>query len=1077
MKKIFILTLISLFIYGAQAESEEARGLRYPNASKTHITFCHAGDIYVVKKSGGLARRITSSKGLEMFPRFSPDGSEIAFSAEYDGNREIYTIPAFGGNPERLTYSMDLQGLPDRMGPDKIIMQWSKDGSKILYRSRHEIWNAWIGKLYMIDKNGGLPEELPLPKGGFASLSPDGSKIAYNRIFREFRTWKRYRGGQADEIWIYDFKTKSLEQITSNSAQDIIPMWLGDKIYYISDRNSVMNMFCYDLKTKNTKQITNFKKYDIKFPSLGPDNITFENGGYIYLLDPTIDHAEKVNIEIAEDFPGLREKIINVDKKITNFEISPDGKRALFGARGDVYTVPAHKGHVRNLTKTSNAHERNSKWSPDGKWIAYISDKSGEDEIYICKPDGSEETQLTNDGSSYRYALLWSPDGKKILSSDKSFRLYYVDIDSKKTTQVAKSKSWEITDYKWSYDSKWIAYSDASENLTNNVIYLYSLDTEKASQVTDEFFNSSNPEFAPCGKYLFFVSQRTFRHSEGAFERSYIYRNMSKIYGITLQDSLQSPFKFESDEVAIEDDSNGKKTKKKKDKDFEATMTIDFKGINDRIFELPVRPGNYWNLKAAKNKKLYYNSRGFNVFDFETLKESKVGDFYGFEISNDGKKILFKSGANYYIENLRAKVKPGKGKLNLAGMKYKVNRKEEWNQIFNEAWRQMKYFFYDENMHGVDWNTVHDKYAEIVPYVHHRADLTYLIGEMIGELNCGHAYVGGGDQPVADKTPIGLLGAELSLDKKSGYYRIDKIFKGRNWEEKTRSPFTEPGIVINEGDYIISIDGIELTKNMHPYKALVNKAGTFVSIEVNSKPQKKGSMKFDVKTIASESGLRYFDWVETNRKKVDELSGGKIGYVHIPDMLGNGLNEFVKYFYPQNRKEALIIDDRYNGGGNVSPMIIERLQRIMTIAGNARNQEIVTEKPSAAFTGPMVCLLNELSASDGDMFPYQFKKLKLGKLIGKRSWGGVIGIRGSLPFIDGGYLYKPEFSHFSTDGKWVLEGVGMMPDIEVDNLPQDEYVGKDAQLEKAVEVLLKEIKVNTKPQRPDVPKNYPDKSK
>ena len=1083
--RLFSTAIIFLLIFFNISAAEEARILRYPNASGSQITFCHAGDLYVADINGGLARKITSSEGLEMFPRFSPDGKWIAFSAEYDGNREIYKIPALGGEPQRLTYSMDIPSLPDRMGPDKIIMQWSNDGEKILYRSRHESWNAWVGKLYFINQNGGLPEELELPKGGFASLSPDGSKLAYNRVFREFRTWKRYRGGQADEIWVYDFATKKVEQITENSAQDIIPMWYKDRIYYVSDRTGTMNLYSYNTTTKETKQITKYDKWDVKFPSLGKDYIAYQNAGYIYLVNLNTDQTQKITIEISEDFPDLRKKDLVVKDQISNYEISPDGKRALFGARGDVFTVPAQNGNIRNLTKTAGTHERNSKWSPDGKWIAYISDKSGEDEIYMCRPDGSEEVQLTNDAESYRYQLLWSPDSKKILCSDKSMKLYYIDIDSKKTTQVAKSKNWEIRDYKWSPDSKWIAYSDASDNLETSAVFLYSQKSGESKQVTDGFFNSNSPEFSTCGKYLFFVSERTFNYREGAFERSYTYGNMSKIYGITLQENLESPFKFINDEVEYakdeEEDKPDKKKDKKKDKkdkkEEDESLTIDFAGIQDRIFELPVPAGRYFNLTAVKDNKLYYASRGFMVFDFEEKKEEQVGDFYGYEISADGKKILFRSGKDYYIENLRSKVKPGNGKLNLEDMSLTLDHKAEWGQIFEEAWRQMKYFFYAPNMHGVDWQMVHDKYGELIPYVHHRTDLSYVLGEMIGELNCGHAYVGGGDMPAVAQTPIGLLGAEFSLDAASGFYKIDKIYPGRNWEETTRSPFTEPGIEVKEGDYLIAIDGKDLNATCHPYKALVNKSNKYVTLLVNSKPEKKGAKEYTVKTIASESDLRYLDWVETNRKKVDEASGGKIGYVHIPDMLSNGLNQFVKYFYPQLRKEALVIDDRYNGGGNVSPMIIERLQRILTIAGNARNQELVSTTPSAVHTGPMVCLLNELSASDGDMFPYQFKKLNLGQLIGKRSWGGVIGIRGSLPFLDGGYLYKPEFSHFGTDGNWVLEGVGMVPDIEVDNNPADEYKGIDAQLNKAVEVLLQMIERNKKPQIPDVPEVYPDKSK
>lgn len=1052
--------------------ADEARLLRYPNSSKTHIAFSYGGDLYSVPIEGGMARKLTNSDGFEIYPRFSPDGKQIAFSGEYDGNREIYTIPSEGGAPFRITYSMDLgSNIPARMGPDKIIMQWTADGNKLLYRSRKQSWNAFIGQLFFVNKNGGLPEELPLPRGGFASLSPDGSKMAYNRIFREYRTWKRYKGGMADDIWIYDFNTKKIENITSNDAQDIIPMWFGNKIYYLSDRDKRMNIFSYDLSTKQTKKVTDFKDYDVKFPSKGAGHIAFEKGGYIYLLDPNTDQVKKVTIEIAQDFPDVRESFVDVSKNVSQYEISHDGKRALLTARGDIFTVPAKKGKIRNLTESSGMHDRAAVWSPDGKWIAFISDRSGEDEVYIMKHDGKDVIRLTDDADSYRYSLKWSPDSKKILCSDKNMRLYYIDISSKKTTVIAESPTWEIRDFKWSPDSKWVAFSDHLENGINSV-FLYSLEDNESTQVTDGFFISNSPEFSEDGKYLFFVSNRTFNPRLGNFELSYVYNDMSKIYGLTLQEDTKSPFAFESDEVEIEDE---KDSKKKKDKD-EEKNEIDLDGIQDRLFELPVKAGGYGHLTSVKDK-LYYVSgssgekSSLKMFDFDKKEEKEIGSFTGYEISADGKWILFSNNGGYYIEKLDASVKPAQGKLDLSDMKVKLDRRAEWDQVFNEAWRQMKYFFYDPGMHGVDWNAVKKSYSELLPYVVHRKDLTYVIGEMIGELNVGHAYTGGGDMPKVDNVPIGLLGADFKLDKSSGYYKITKIFEGRNWDESTRSPMTEPGIDISEGDYLIAIDGEEMKSDFTPFMAMVNKAGKYVTLTVNSKPSKAGAKEYNVKTIKSEKGLRYLDWVEANRRKVDEATNGKVAYVHIPNMMQEGLNEFVKYFYPQIRKEGLIVDDRFNGGGFVSQMILERLNRTLTMVGNARNQKVVSTYPDAVFTGPMVCMLNEFSASDGDIFPYNFKQNNLGKVIGKRSWGGVIGIRGSLPLLDGSYLYKPEFSHFSVGGKWILEGVGTTPDITIDNDPALEYQGTDQQLNKAIEIILEEIKNYKGPKLPEIPEH------
>lgn len=1067
MKQYILITLITLFSLNFST-ADEARILRYPHASETKITFSHAGDIFTVPIEGGLARRITVSEGIEIYPRFSPDGKHIAFVGEYDGQQQIFLVNSLGGDPIRLTNNMDDPSFSERMGPNKIIMHWENDN--IIYRSRHEKWHILEAKLYSISKDGGIPYTYPLPTSGYAHLSPDGKKVAYNRIYRQYRTWKRYRGGQVDNIWIYDFETEKLTQITDNDSQNIIPMWYQDKIYYISDRTGTMNLYTYDLNTKTEKQLTQYDEYDIKFPSLGKNHIAYSMGGHIYLHDLSNDLSKKVDISIEEDFPNTRPSLLKLEDNISGATINNDASIAIFTARGDIFTVTKDKFLTKNITNSSNSHDRNAIASPDGNWIAYISDETGADEIFLIKPDGTGKKQLTNDNQSYRYEMKWSPDSKMILSSDKTMRLYYIDIATGKTNLIHKSPFWEIRDFNWSPDSKWIAFTDYINSKMYG-IHLYSLESKESKLITNKFFKASSPVFTPGGNYLFYVSDRTFNPSVNPLEWNFHYTDMSKIYGVPLSKKTKSLLLYEGPKKSKSDD--------KKD-DTPISVEVDFDNIEDRVFEVPTSPGSYRSLYPSKDHKLYYsksstgNSPSTYVFDFDEMKESKVADFYLWEISEDGNSIFYNDKGKYYISKFSDKVSVSNDDLiKTDKLTHKVNRQEEWNQIFYEVWRQMRDFFYDENMHKVDWEAVKKRYEVLLPYVNHRADLNYVLGEMISELNVGHAYVGGGDLPKVEKISIGLLGCEYEFT--NGGWKITKIYPGRNWDEKTRSPLTEPGVDIKEGDYLIAIDDIKLNKDISPNIALENKANELVKIKVNNSISENNSKEYFVKTISSEKGLRYFDWVEGRRKIVDEKTNGRVGYIHIPDMgLGNGLAEFVKYFYSQLDKEALIIDDRYNGGGNVSPMIIERLRREIGIAQFIRNQDSISAKPDATMTGPVVCLINQMSMSDGDLFPYQFKHYGLGKLIGKRTWGGVIGIRGSLPFIDGGYLMKPEFANFGVDGEWILEGTGIAPDIEIDNHPAEEMKGIDAQLNKAIEVILEEIKTNPRKQLPNIPP-FPDK--
>jgi tricorn protease len=873
-------------------------------------------------------------------------------------------------------------------------------------------------------------------------------------------------------------------------------MWSGDRIYFLSDRddNKRMNLYVYDLGDKSTRQLTHFKDFDIKFPSLGKDAIVYEYGGWIYRFDLASEKSVKVPIRILEDNSAARPGLVDVSKNVTNYEIAPDGKRALFGARGDIFTVPAEHGPTRNLTKTSGAHERNSKWSPDGKWIAYISDASGEDEIYLVAQDGhGQPRQLTSGGDTYKYELLWSPDAKKILWNDRLQRLQFVDVASKKVTLVAKSKTWEIREFTWSPDSKWIAYARPEEEVMTN-IYLYSLATDKTQAITDGWFNCSSPAFSGDGKYLFFVSDRDFNPVFSRTEWNHSYGSMSRIYFVALAKDTPSPFKPKSDETTIKEEKptgilladtnpppasgppgeakgpgqgDSKKAKEKKEP---VDVKIDLDGIGDRVLSLPVPVSSYRNLQSAGSTVYYVRGGGLHSFDMTAAKEASHGSIGGFEISADGKKMLVSQEGKYGIIDLPKGPVSISKPLNLSDLQVRLDHKAEWRQIFNESWRQMRDFFYDPHMHGVDWKAMRQRYAPLVEHVNHRADLTYVIGEMIGELNAGHTYVGGGEMPKAPRVQLGLLGAELERDQ-TGYYRIKKILRGANWDRRLRSPLTEPGLNVKEGDFILAIDGRAANELANPYEALVDTAGKQVTLKVNGSPTTKGARDIVVTPLGDEANLYYFNWVQNNIKKVNAATGGKVGYLHVPDMLTTGLNEFTKYYYPQIAKKALIIDVRGNGGGNVSPMLIERLRREAVQVQVARNTTPQFTPP--AIQGPKVCLMNEFSASDGDLFPFQFRAYKLGKLIGKRSWGGVVGIRGTLPLLDGGTLNRPEFSRYSLDGKeWIIEGHGVDPDIVIDNDPAREFAGDDEQLDKAIEIIREELKTKEKkvPPLPPYPK-------
>ncbi|MDH6392172.1 tricorn protease [Parabacteroides sp. PFB2-12] len=1064
MNKKSILSIMICFtvaVFGMKA-ADEARLLRFPATNGTEIVFSYAGDLYKVSIRGGEAQRLTSHVGYEMFPRFSPDGKTIAFTGQYDGNTEVYTIPLAGGEPLRLTYTATNQrdDLGDRMGPNNIVMTWHPNGEQIVYRNR--ISSSFDGKLLLAHKEGGLSETIPLPEGGFCSYSPDGKQLAYNRVMREFRTWKYYKGGMADDIWIYNPGAKKVENITNNKAQDIIPMWIGDNIFYISDRDRTMNIFVYNTKTQQTEKVTNFTEFDVKFPSAHGNTIVFENGGYIYSMDATTRQPQKVNIVLNSDNIYARSEIKEGAGYITAASLSPDGERLAVTARGEVFDVPAGKGVTRNISRTPGAHERAAQWSPDGKYIAYISDETGETELYL-QPVGGEKEQLTKGNDTYIRSFKWSPDAGKILYSDRKNQLNLLDIATRKVTLLFRNPLSEINDYNFSPDNQWITYSRPAENQMS-IVYVYNLAEKKEYPVTDRWYDSYSPVFSTDGKYLVFTSARDFNPTYGSLEWNHTYNNMNGVYLALLSKDTPSPF------MQIDPEVNASKPEASKKEDVKADTGVkvlfDAEGIGERILKLPL-PGGRYSGFYSDGKKVYYSSRGgTKAYDLKKQKEDDVADGY-MSVAPGGKKALFSRAGRYYVMDIPSGKADLKEAVDLSNMKIAVDYPQEWAQIFDEAWRAFRDGFYLENMHEVDWKAMKTKYAALLPYVKTRLDLNYVIGELIGELNVGHSYVNPGETQRAKRIPTGLLGAEISRDK-SGFFRLEKILPGASWSKDLRSPLTEPGIDAKKGEFIVSIDGVATNTVKDMYALLVGKANVPTELMLNTKPQLAGARKVVISPLEEEYSLYHYNWIQENIRKVDEATNGKVGYIYIPDMGVEGLNEFSRYFYPQLDKEGLIIDDRANGGGNVSPMILERLSREPYRLTMRRGSSFIGTVPDAVQVGPKVCLINKYSASDGDLFPWGFRALGLGKLIGTRTWGGIVGISGSLPYMDGTDIRVPFFTSYDPKtGEWIIENYGVNPDIIVDNDPIKEWNGEDEQLNRAIEEVLKELK--TRQPLPGVP--------
>ncbi len=1123
-KVLACAVLLCAFSLLLTAQQTEGRLLLFPDIHNDKVAFVYGGDIWVASSAGGEARRVTSNPGRELFPKFSPDGKWLAFTGQYDGNFNVYIMPADGGQPTQLTfYQGQAQPLSDRMGVLNEVIGWTQDSQNVIFLSRRDASNGWTKRPYTVSVNGGMEKPMVIDEGGLLSFSPDGGKIAYNRIFRNFRQWKRYTGGMAQEITIFDLKTNAVDgTIPHTEWTDTFPMWHGNTIYFTSDRGPEhrLNVYSYDTGTKQVEQLTKFSDWDCMWPSMGPNGIIFENGGYLYTLDFQGQQAKKLAIYVDGERDQAMKHWADASKHITDFDIAPDGKRAVVAARGEVFTVPAKEGSTRNLTHSPGVREQKVAWSPDGKWIAYISDRTGEDEIFVAPQDGQgPEEEITSGHKGFMFQPAWSPDSTKIAWADKDLKLWYVDIKTKQPVEVDKAKFFEITNYSWSPDSQWLAY-DKPEESGVSVVYLYGLADKKITPVTSVMSNSFAPVFDPGKRYLYFLSDRDFNEVLGNIDFEFANPKTTRVYMVTLTADEPSPFPALSDETKIKteepaaganpgpeakqenkknkktapaeakEEKTGEKTAETEKKEPPKVFKIDLDGIQNRIVALAVPPAVIRSFDASKDA-IYYSTSPINglsgpipgeepaihAYDLKDRKDKVLLEgAMRFALSVDGTKLLYRGDGGGKLGIIDAKPpdaphKMGEGSLDLSGLRAEVDPTAEWKEIYNEVWRQERDYFYEASMNGVDWQKVHDQYAQLLPYVADRYSLTYIMAGMIGELSNSHTYVGGGEFPDLPHVNVGLLGADYEIDNASSMYRFKKIYGGENWDAQTRSPLTEPGVNVKEGDYLVAINGRALRAPQTPDELLVNTANQVVTLTVNSKPSAEGARKVLVKPIADEFNLHELNMVETNRKKVDALSDGKIGYVYLPDMGEAGLNMFVKQYFPQIRKEGIIFDVRYNGGGFVDQLIFERLRRMVAAMTSARNFAS-GPLPGQAFYGYMACVTNHYAASDGDFFSYFFKKYQLGPLIGTRTWGGVRGIRGQMPLMDGGYITRPEFSLYGLDSKWLIENRGVQPDVVVDNPPDLVLKGQDPQLEKAVDMVMQEIKANPKklaPRPPDLP--------
>ncbi|HEX3165351.1 MAG TPA: PDZ domain-containing protein [Chitinophagaceae bacterium] len=1068
MKKIIACLAVSVLTLRLFAQID-AGLFRFPDVSQTQIVFTYANDLWLIPKEGGTAIKLSSPAGVESYPKFSPDGKSIAFSGNYDGNNDAYTISVTGGVPVRLTS----HGYSDR------VVDWTTDGKKVLFASGRESGKSRYNQFYTVPANGGVIEKLPLAYAEYGSYSPDGKQIAVVFRTQVGRNWKRYRGGWKADIQLFNFANNESKAIgVETDAGSEFPMWHGNTIYFISDRGTElrMNLWKYDLDKKTYTQLTNFKDHDVHYPSLGPDDIVFEAGGKMYLYSISSGKQKTVDINVITDKAMLKPKIESAEKLVQQVSLSPDGNRVLIQARGDVFSVPAENGYVKDMTRTSGAAERYPAWSPDGKHIAYWSDQSGEYELWLMETDKENaRKKLTDYGAGYRYRPFWSPDSKKIAFIDKAMRIKIFDITTNQTTEVDRALRYthgalEGFTVSWSPDSRWMAYARDLEN-QHNAIYIYDYTNKKNNTVTKGFYECNSPVFDPEGKYLYFYTNQSFKPDYSDVDNTFIYSNTTQIAVVSLRKETPSLLAPKNDTVAMKSDDMAKDEKEKNKKDSvnannakAKAITIDFDGIEQRLELLPAPAGNYNALAATKGKIIFlrYPNTGapdakgiLKYWDIEKKEEKTILDgIDNARLSANGQKILVTKSGSFAVITPNENQKFEKP-LALADMQMMVDPVQEWKQIFMDVWRFERDYFYDAGMHGVDWKQAKDRYLKMFEGAMTREEADFIIGELIGELNASHTYHGGGDIETPKNKAVGYLGVDWQADGNN--YKIKKIIRGAPWDAEVRSSLDQPGVTIKEGEYILAVNGVPLTTSQEPFVAFTGLANKTVELTYNSKPSWDGAKTVIVKTMDDEYRLRNLAWIEDMRKQVDEETNGEAGYIFVPSTGVDGQNELIRQFNAQWDKKALVIDERFNNGGQIPDRFIEMLNRDPLAFWAIRDGSDWPWPPYANF-GPKVMLINGWSGSGGDAFPDYFRRKKLGPLIGARTWGGLIGISGVPGLVDGGGVTVPTFRMYNPDGTWFQEGHGVDPDIAV---PEDLGMmakGKDPQLQKGIEEIKNLLK-------------------